>query len=238
MKGQKVAVVLGVGPGLGAAVSRRFAREGFAVGLMARDKKKLTAIQKEIEGVGGTAVPISVDATDEKSVKSAFDEVHEKLGSVEVFVYNAGAFRKGGILDITTEEFEKCWKANCLGAFLGVQQVLPMMLEQGRGTIIFTGATGSMRGSAYFSCLAVGKFGLRALAQSIAREFDPKGIHVAHVIIDGQIATPRQRSTEPDREAHTFLAPEAIAESYWQLYIQDPTAWTLELDLRPSVERF
>lgn len=238
MKGQKVTVVLGVGPGLGAAVSHRFAREGFAVGLMARNKKKLTAIQKEIECAGGTAVSISVDATDSESVKSAFDEVHQKLGSVEVFVYNAGAFRKGGILEVTPDEFERCWKSNCFGAFLGVQQVLPMMLQQGRGTIIFTGATGSMRGSAYFSCLAVGKFGLRALAQSLAREFGPRGVHVAHVIIDGQIATPRQRPMEPDREAHTFLAPEAIAESYWQLYIQDPSAWTLELDLRPSVEKF
>ena len=112
------------------------------------------------------------------------------------------------------------------------------MLERGRGTIILTGATASLRGSARFSALAVGKFGLRALAQSMAREFGPQGIHVAHAIIDGQINTPRVREMYADREEHTMLCPDAIAEAYWQLHVQDPTAWTLELDLRPAVERF
>jgi NAD(P)-dependent dehydrogenase (short-subunit alcohol dehydrogenase family) len=112
------------------------------------------------------------------------------------------------------------------------------MVEVGRGTVLLTGATASLRGSARFSALAVGKFGLRALAQSMAREFGPQGVHVAHVIIDGQINTPRMREMSPDREEHTMLSPEAIAEIYWQLYSQDPTAWTLELDLRPAVETF
>src|SRR5215213_9033055 len=112
------------------------------------------------------------------------------------------------------------------------------MLENGQGTIIFTGATASLRGSARFSCLAVGKFGLRALAQCMARELGPQGIHVAHVVIDGQIDTPRVREMSPEREEHTMLSPAAIAESYWQLHVQDPTAWTLELDLRPAVEQF
>jgi NAD(P)-dependent dehydrogenase (short-subunit alcohol dehydrogenase family) len=124
------------------------------------------------------------------------------------------------------------------GAFYAAQQVLPAMIESGRGTILFTGATASLRGSARFSALAVGKFGLRALAQSMAREFGPQGIHVAHVIIDGQINTPRMREMSPDREYHTMLSPDAIAETYWQLHTQDRTAWTLELDLRPSVESF
>jgi len=112
------------------------------------------------------------------------------------------------------------------------------MIETGRGTILLTGATASLRGSARFAALAVGKFGLRALAQSMAREFGPHGIHVAHVVIDGQINTPRVRAMFPDREEHTMLSPEAIAETYWRLHVQDRTAWTLELDLRPSVERF
>jgi NAD(P)-dependent dehydrogenase (short-subunit alcohol dehydrogenase family) len=112
------------------------------------------------------------------------------------------------------------------------------MLERERGTIILTGATASLRGSARFSALAVGKFGLRALAQSMAREFGPQGVHVAHAIIDGQINTPRVREMSADREEHTMLSPDAIAEAYWQLHVQDPTAWTLELDLRPAVERF
>jgi NAD(P)-dependent dehydrogenase (short-subunit alcohol dehydrogenase family) len=112
------------------------------------------------------------------------------------------------------------------------------MVERGRGTILLTGATGSWRGGARFSCLAVGKFGLRALAQSLAREFGPRGIHVAHIIVDGQIDTPRLRAMAPNREKHTLLAPDAIAETYWHLHIQDATVWTLELDVRPSVERF
>jgi NAD(P)-dependent dehydrogenase (short-subunit alcohol dehydrogenase family) len=112
------------------------------------------------------------------------------------------------------------------------------MVERGRGTILLTGATAALRGSARFAALAVGKFGLRALAQSMAREFGPQGVHVAHVIIDGQISTPRVRGMYPDREEHTMLSPDAIAQTYWQLHSQDPTAWTLELDLRPSVESF
>ncbi len=124
------------------------------------------------------------------------------------------------------------------GAFYAAQQVLPAMVEAGRGTVVLTGATASLRGSARFSALAVGKFGLRALAQSMAREFGPQVVHVAHVVIDGQINTPRVREMRPDREEHAMLSPDAIAETYWRLYTQDPTAWTLELDLRPSVESF
>ena len=124
------------------------------------------------------------------------------------------------------------------GAFYAAREVLPAMVEAGRGTILPTGASASLRGKARFSALAVGKFGLRALAQSMAREFGPQGVHVAHVIIDGQINTPRVRGIYPDREEHTMLSSDAIADTYWQLHSQDPTAWTLELDLRPSVERF
>ncbi len=234
----KVAAVLGVGPGLGAAVARRFAREGFAVALMARNEDGLSGIRQEIEGDGAKALPVSADATDPASVEAAFGRVRSELGDPEVFVYNAGAFQMGGILEISPEKFDECFRANCAGAFYGARQVLPAMLGAGRGTVLLTGATASLRGSARFSALAVGKFGLRALAQSMAREFGPQGIHVAHVIIDGQINTPRVREMSPDREEHTMLSPEAIAETYWQLHTQDRTAWTLELDLRPSVESF
>ncbi len=234
----KVAAVLGVGPGLGAAVAQRFAREGFAVGLMARGEESLAAAREEVEGSGGTALAVTADATDAASVTSAFDRVQEELGEPEVFVYNAGAFQMGGILELSPEQFDDCFRANCSGAFYGAQQVLPAMVERGRGTIILTGATAALRGSARFAALATGKFGLRALAQSMAREFGPQGIHVAHVIIDGQINTPRLREDQPDREESTTLSPEAIAEAYWQLHAQDPTAWTLELDLRPAPESF
>jgi NAD(P)-dependent dehydrogenase (short-subunit alcohol dehydrogenase family) len=234
----KTAVILGVGPGLGAAVARRFAGEGFAVALMARRAQSVAGVREEIEGAGGTALGVSADATDPSSVASAFDEVRSSLGDPEVFVYNAGAFQMGGILDLSPEKFDECFKANCAGAFYAAQQVLPAMVDAGRGTILFTGATASLRGGARFSALAVGKFGLRALAQSTAREFGPQGVHVAHVVIDGQIDTPRVREMSPGREDHTMLSPDAIAETYWQLHSQHPTAWTLELDVRPSVERF
>jgi NAD(P)-dependent dehydrogenase (short-subunit alcohol dehydrogenase family) len=234
----KVAAILGVGPGLGAAVARRFAREGFAAALMARNEDGLSGIRQEIEEDGGAALSISADATDPASVEVAFGRVRDEVGDPEVFVYNAGAFQMGGVLEIPPERFDECFRANCAGAFYAAQQVLPAMVEAGRGTILLTGATASLRGSARFSALAVGKFGLRALSQSMAREFGPQGIHVAHVVIDGQINTPSMRERSPDREEHTMLSPEAIAETYWRLHTQDRTAWTLELDLRPSVEGF
>jgi NAD(P)-dependent dehydrogenase (short-subunit alcohol dehydrogenase family) len=234
----KVAVVVGVGPGLGASVAHRFAREGFAVGLMARSADKLAQFQKDIETVGGKALAVDCNVSDPASVKAAFAQVQSQLGAPEVLVYNAGAFTMAGILELTPDQFEANWKVNCFGAFLAAQQVLPKMVERGRGTILLTGATAGTRGSARFAALAVGKFGLRALAQSLAREFGSQGIHIAHIIIDGMINTPRVQAMAPSREAHTLLSPEAIAETYWQLYKQDATAWTLELDLRPAVEKF
>jgi len=233
-----VAAVLGVGPGLGAAIAGRFAREGYAVGLMARSEGSMSEAREEIGEAGGEALAVTADATDAASVARAFDEVRGSLGDPKVFVYNAGAFRMGGILELTPEDFDRCWKANCAGAFYAAQSVLPAMLERGSGTVILTGATAALRGSARFSALAVGKFGLRALAQSMAREFGPQGIHVAHVVIDGQINTQRVREMSSEREEHTMLSPDAIADTYWKLHTQDPTAWTLELDLRPAVESF
>ena len=234
----KTAAILGVGPGLGAAVARRFVSEGFAVALMARREESVASVRGEIEEAGGTAIPVSTDATDPASVAAAFGRVRGELGDPEVFVYNAGAFQMGGILDLSPEKFDECFKANCAGAFYAAQQVLPAMVDAGRGTVLLTGATAALRGGARFSALAVGKFGLRALAQSMAREFGPQGIHVAHVVVDGQIDTPRVREMSPGREDHTMLSPDAIAETYWQLHSQDRTAWTLELDLRPAVESF
>ena len=171
-------------------------------------------------------------------MKTAFEQVKTQLNPPDVLVYNAGLFQVGGILELTPEQFENAWKVNCFGAFLGAQQVLPAMLERGRGTILFTGATAALKGSARFAGLAVGKFGLRALAQSLAREFGLQGIHVAHIVIDGMINTQRVRSMLPDREDHTLVEPESIAQLYWQLHLQDKSAWTLELDLRPAVEKF
>jgi NAD(P)-dependent dehydrogenase (short-subunit alcohol dehydrogenase family) len=238
MNQSKVAAIMGVGTGLGAAIAHRFAKEGFTVAMMARNKDKLAQIQTEIDRSGSKAVSISADVTDPESVKAAFDRVNSELNPPEIIIYNAGMFKIASILELTPEEFESAWKVNCFGAFLAVQQVLPAMLARGRGTILFTGATAALKGSAKFAALSVGKFGLRSLAQSLAREFAPQGIHVAHIVVDGMINTQRVREMVSEREEHTMLKPDAIAEMYWQLHQQDATAWTLELDLRPAVEKF
>ncbi|WP_437317588.1 MULTISPECIES: SDR family NAD(P)-dependent oxidoreductase [unclassified Sorangium] len=238
MSSNRVAVVVGVGPGLGAAVSRRFASAGFSIGLVARTAATCEAVQREIEQAGGRALSVPADAADPASVAAAFARVKEALGPAEAMIYNAGVFRMAGALELTPRELEDAWKINCLGGFLSAQAALPDMLARGRGTLLFTGATASLRGGARFAALAVGKFGLRALAQSLARELGPRGIHVAHVIVDGLIDTPRVRAMAPDRDAATLLAPEALAETYFQLHAQPPSAWTHEIDVRPSVEKF
>jgi NAD(P)-dependent dehydrogenase (short-subunit alcohol dehydrogenase family) len=232
------AVVIGAGPGLGAAVARRFAREGFAVGVVARGEQTLAPIVDGIAATGGTARQFVADTTDAASVATLFAAVRTAFGAPDVLVYNASAFQMGGILELSPEDFTRCWNVGCLGAFLCAREVLPAMLERGRGTVLFTGATASLRGSARFSALAVGKFGLRALAQSMARELGPRGVHVAHVVIDGQIASDRARAMSPGRAESSMLAPDAIADTYWHLHAQPATAWTHELELRPATEKF
>ena len=206
--------------------------------LLARGEDSLQQVHAEISRDGGRSGVFPADAGDTASVSAAFSRVRSELGHPEVLVYNAGAFQTGGILELDPAAFESAWRVNCLGGFLCAREVLPSMLQHERGTLLFTGATASLRGSARFAGLAVGKFGLRALAQSLARELGPQGIHVAHVIIDGLIDTARVRGMVPGREASTMLAPDAIAETYWQLHQQHPTAWTQEMDLRPAPEKF
>jgi len=234
----KVAVVVGVGPGLGRALAVRFARGGFRVALVARHDESVRAAQAEVEGLGGYAAAFLADVAEEESVRSTFRRIEDEMGAPEVLLYNAAAFQVGGILELSAASFEQAWRVNCLGGLHSAQAVLPGMLQAGRGTILFSGATASLRGSANFAGVAVGKFGLRALAQSMAREFGPKGIHVAHVVIDGQIDTPRVRARFTGRDPKTFLDPMAIAEVYWSLHSQDATAWSQEIDLRPAVEKF
>jgi len=237
--------VVGAGPGLGAAVARRFAKEGFNVALLARNPETLTPVEAEVRRAAGTAaqpgrvIALACDATDQASVTDVFRRMRASLGATSALVYNAGAFQRAGLLNLNASQFEEAWRINCLGALLCAQQVLPDMVQANRGSILLSGATASLRGGALFASLAVGKFGLRALAQSMAREFGPQGIHVAHIVIDGQIDSARTRSySAPGRAAATFLQPDALAEQYWQLHCQDPTAWTLELDVRPAVEKF
>ena len=234
----QTAAVVGVGPGLGSSLAEKFSSEGYDVGIMARNENNLADVRNDLSSTPGAVEPYSCDATEPESVRTAFDALRNDFESPSVLIYNAGAYQPGGILEIEPQRFEECWEINCHGGFVTSREVLPDLLENEQGTIIFTGATASLRGSEGFSALAVGKFGLRALAQSMAREFGPRGIHVAHVVIDGQIATPTNLEEYPDRDHETFLDPDAIAENYWQLHRQDQSAWTLELDLRPHVEEF
>lgn len=237
------AVIVGAGPGLGAALARRFARAEMNVAMAVRNPGRIEVLAAEYCGVVHRTIAVACDATREADVAALFQRVGAELGPPRLVVYNAGGFVRKGIVETSAEEFERSWKNACLGGFLVGREAVRTMLAakvdgRHRGTIIFTGATASLRGGANFHNLAVGKFGLRALAQSMAREFQPQGIHVGHVIIDGQIESERPGRSVAERGVDTVLSPDAIAESYYQLHLQPPSAWTLELDLRPYVEKF
>jgi NAD(P)-dependent dehydrogenase (short-subunit alcohol dehydrogenase family) len=233
---QEVAVVVGVGPGLGWALTKQFAQAGMRVVAAARDPRKLEPLASAESKLGVRFE--ACNATQPPEVAKLFGTVERELGLPSLVVFNAGAFERGGILEITPEDFERCWRLGCFGGFLVGQAAARLMVTAGAGTILFTGATASLRGGAGFANLAVPKFGLRALAQSMARELGPKGIHVAHVIIDGQIEAERYRSLSAERGPASLLPPDAIAATYHQLHRQPRGAWTHELDLRPWVEKF
>lgn len=237
---QDVAVIVGVGPGLGWALTKRFARAGMLTVAVARNRERLEALiaQHRDDVPAGALRPHSCDATDAAQVAALFDATVKEHGRPSVVVFNAGAFEPAAILDIAPETFARCWRIGCFGGFLVGQAAARVMVPHGAGTVIFTGATASLRGSAGFANLAVPKFGLRALAQSMARELGPKGVHVAHVIIDGQIAAERYRHLTEKRGPDSLLSPDAIAETYYQLHRQPRSAWTFELDLRPWTEKF
>lgn len=232
-----VVAVVGVGPKLGRSVARRFAHEGYTIAILSRDLDKLSCFADEIAREEKAQVfAIRIDCSDAKRVREAFEGIHS-LGFVEVLVYNVSApipWNPLKFTDIRLESFEKALTVSAVGAFHCAQQVLPGMIERRKGTILFTGSDASVRGSAGFSELTCGKFALRGLSQCLAREFQPQGIHVAHIIIDGTIGTPK--SKEPQEDG--VMDPDAIAQMYWQVHIQDRSAWTQELDLRPFSERF
>jgi NAD(P)-dependent dehydrogenase (short-subunit alcohol dehydrogenase family) len=235
MDRRQVAVIVGAGPGLGFALARRFARAEMHVALAGRDLARLETMAAECSGVQHHGRPFACDATDEAQVEALFARCAEELGEPDLVVYNAGAFVQRSILDTTAAEFEQCWRVGCLGGFLVGRTAARRMLARAQpgGSILFTGATASLRGSAAFHNLAAGKFGLRALAQSMARELQPKGIHVAHVILDGRI---RRGDAVPGSDDR--LDAEAIADDYLRLHLQPRSAWTQELDLRPWLEKF
>lgn len=237
-----VAVVIGAGDATGAAIAKRFAREGFTLCVARRHAEQLSPLIEQIQAAGGRAHPFGCDARIEQQVVELFEQIERDIGPIEVVVFNIGANVRFSITETTERVYRKVWEMAALAGFLTGREAAKVMLPRHKGTIIFTGATASLRGSAGFSAFASAKFALRALAQSMARELGPQGIHVAHPIIDGAIDTAFIRDTFPQRYAlkdqDGILNPQHIAEQYWQLHCQPRDSWTHELDLRPWMETF
>jgi NAD(P)-dependent dehydrogenase (short-subunit alcohol dehydrogenase family) len=241
-----VALVVGAGDATGGAIARRFARGGYTVCATRRNLDKLQPLIEHIRAEGGQAHGFASDARKEDEVIALVEQIESKIGAIEVLVFNIGANVRTSIFEETARKYFKIWEMACLGGFLNGREVAKRMVAregQGhKGTIIFTGATASLRGSAGFAAFAGAKHALRALAQSMARELGPQGIHVAHTIIDGAIDTEFIRENFPERYAlkdqDGVLNPDHIAESYWMLHRQPRDAWTHELDLRPWIEKF
>lgn len=234
----EAAIVAGVGPGLGSSLARALAREGYKVGLFSRRAESSEPVAAQIQAGGGEALVVPVDVTDRKAVFQAVDKARGKLGTIAVLAYNASGYGRGPFLELDPEMIRRSFEVGAMGAVHLAQATIPDMLKLGHGAISLTGATASLRGRAGYAALAVAKSSLRVLGQSLAREFHPKGIHVVHVVVDGQIDTPRLRSREPDRAGDTVIPPDAIATAIIQAFKQPKNAWTHEIDIRPYVERF
>ncbi|MBP6535270.1 MAG: SDR family oxidoreductase [Burkholderiaceae bacterium] len=238
----KVALVIGAGDATGGAIARRFAREGYIACVTRRSADKLQPLIDSIRAEGGQAYGYGSDARKEEDVAALFAQIEAEHGPVEVMVFNIGANVPSSILEETARKYFKVWEMACFSGFLNGQAAARRMVARGRGTILFTGATAALRGSANFAAFAGAKHALRALAQSMARELGPLNIHVAHVVVDGAIDTAFIRDTFPERYAlkdqDGILNPDHIAENYWYLHTQPRDAWTFELDLRPYMERW
>lgn len=239
---KRSALIIGAGDATGGAIAKRFAAEGYATVIVRRNAASLAPLAQEIRDAGGDVYPMGVDARDEDAVLSLFTTIENDIAPLEVMVFNIGANVYFPITETTARVYRKVWEMAAFSGFLTGREAARHMVPRGKGTIIFTGATASIRGGAGFSAFAGAKHALRALAQSMARELGPQGIHVAHSIIDGAIDTAWIKENFPDRYAlkdrDGIVNPDHIAEQYWQLHRQDRSAWTHELDLRPWLETF
>lgn len=232
-----VAVVVGVGPGLGAALARRFAA-GYTVAVLARKEEYLTALVQEIENAGGRGLAVPVDVSQTEQIEAAFAAIRRELGAPEVLLYNAAMRPVGRLMETKPSTFENTWRVSVFGAFLCAQLVVPDMLTAGKGVILFTGATAGIKPFPSSAAFGPAKFALRGLAQVMARDLGPQGIHVAYINVDGAIDMPAIRQRFPNLKDEDMLKPSAIAESYWHLAHQDRSSWTQELDVRPFKEKF
>jgi len=240
MADSKVALVIGAGEATGGAIARRFAREGYTACVTRRTAGKLAPLVAQIEAAGGKARAFGSDARREEQVVELVQAIEREVGPIEVCVFNVGGNVRFPIRETTARVYTKVWEMAALAGFLVGREAAKVMVPRARGTILYTGATASLRGGKGFAAFAGAKHALRALAQSMARELGPEGIHVAHVVVDGAIDTPFIRDTFPERyklkAQDGILDPEAIAENYWRLHCQPRSAWTHELDLRPWME--
>ena len=238
---KKAALVIGAGDATGSAIARRFAREGYVACVTRRSADKLQPLVDGIRAAGGEAHGFASDARKEEQVAELVEHIESQVGPIDVFVFNIGANVPCSILDETARKYFKVWEMACFAGFLTSQAVAKRMAARKRGTILFTGATAAVRGAAHFAAFATAKHGLRALAQSMARELGPMNIHVSHVIIDGAIDTAFIRDNFPatyaKKDQDGILFPDHIADAYWFLHSQPRDAWTFELDLRPWMER-
>ncbi len=243
MSNKGIVLVAGVGGGLGFGICRRFAAAGYDIAMVSRKQERLEPLAERINEDGDGRVHVCpADIRDEDTVEELFDRVEAAHGPIAAAVFNAGAQYRQPFLDIPADLFEKVWRLGCYAGFLVGRAAARRMLPRGEGSILFTGATASIRGAAEFAAFAASKSGLRALAQSMAREFGPKGIHVAHVVVDGLIDTPviRERFSAEiaSLPADGALSPEAIGQAYVDLHHQNRSAWSFEIDLRPWAEKF
>jgi NAD(P)-dependent dehydrogenase (short-subunit alcohol dehydrogenase family) len=240
MEPKQAVLVIGAGDATGGAVARRFAREGYVACVTRRTAGKLAPLVAQIRDAGGEAHAFASDARKEEEMVSLVERIERDIAPIEVAVFNIGANVRFGITETTARVYFKVWEMACFGGFLMGREVAKAMLPRGRGTIIFTGATASLRGREGYAAFAGAKHALRALAQSMARELWPKGIHVAHPVIDGAIDTEFIRSNFPEqyarKEQQGILDPDHIADAYWQIHQQPRDAWTHETELRPWTE--
>lgn len=232
-----VTVVVGVGPGLGAALARRFAA-GYTVAALARQESYLARLVKDIEEMGGRALAVPTDVSQEEQVRTAFERIRRELGAPDMLLFNAAMRPVGRLMETRPSTFENTWRVSVMSAFLCAQHVVPDMLTKGRGAILFTGATAGVKPFPSSAAFGPAKFALRGLAQVLARDLGPQGIHVAYINVDGMIDTPAIRERFPQLQEEDMLKPTAIAETYWHLAHQEPSSWTQELDVRPFKEKF
>ncbi|MDM0066463.1 SDR family oxidoreductase [Variovorax sp. J31P207] len=240
MSEKKAVLVIGAGDATGGAIAKRFAREGYIACVTRRSADKLVPLVNEIRAAGGEAHAFGSDARKEEEMVALIEAIERDIAPIEVAIFNIGANVRFGITETTARVYFKVWEMACFGGFLMGREVAKKMLPRGRGTIIFTGATASLRGRDGFAAFAGAKHALRALAQSMARELWPKGIHVAHPVIDGAIDTEFIRTNFPERYAMKdqggIVSPDSIGEAYWQIHMQPRNAWTHETEIRPWLE--